>query len=141
VTNGAEIAAWYRRQGIHTLDPEDLHVTIMYSRTPVDWMKAGQDYWNEEGTLKVPPGGPRVMSKFDSNATVLEFSCASLSWRWYDIKERTGAEPSHSEYSPHITITYDDIPDGDVVEPWIGEIKFGPEMFSVVNDDWKATLS
>lgn len=143
VTNAADIVAHYKRQGVIGMQDEgELHVTVMYSRTPVDWMKAGQDYWNEKGTLTVPPGGPRVMSRFDGGAIVLEFSCASLSWRWLDIKQRTGAEPSHPEYSPHITIAYDDgaREDVDNIEPYVGKIEFGPEMFATVNEGWKEGL-
>ncbi|WFU89473.1 DUF1073 domain-containing protein [Rhizobium sp. CC1099] len=142
VINAADIIAWAKGQGFKTtLAADDLHVTVIYSRTAVDWMKAGQDYWNEDGTLVIPPGGPRVISKFDGGAVVLEFASASLSWRHMELK-RIGAETSYPDYSPHVTITYEPREvDIDKVEPYRGKIVFGPEIFAEVNDDWKAGVS
>ncbi|KKX29192.1 phage portal protein [Rhizobium sp. LC145] len=141
VLNAGDIIAWAKGQGFSTTLPaDDLHVTVIYSRTPVDWMKAGQDYWNEDGTLLIPPGGPRVVSRFDGGAVVLEFSSASLSWRHQELK-RTGAETSYPEYAPHITITYrSGEVDIDKVEPYRGKIDLGPEVFEEVNDDWKSRV-
>ncbi|ULJ73606.1 anti-CBASS protein Acb1 family protein [Rhizobium gallicum] len=141
VVNADDIIAWAKGQGFKTtLAADDLHVTVIYSRTAVDWMKAGQDYWNEDGTLVIPPGGPRVISIFDGGAIVLEFASASLSWRHMELK-RIGAETSYPEYSPHITITYDP---GDVeirkVEPYRGKIVFGPEIFAEVDEDWSSKV-
>jgi phage-related protein (TIGR01555 family) len=142
VLNAADIIAWAKGQGFSTTLPaDDLHVTVIFSRTPVDWMKAGQDFWNEDGTLIIPPGGPRVVSRFDGGAIVLEFSSSALSWRHEELK-RIGAETSYPEYAPHITITYE--PGGvaiDKVEPYRGKIELGPEVFEEVNDDWKSGVS
>lgn len=135
VLNAPDIIAWAKGQGFATTLPAgDLHVTVIYSRTPVDWMKAGQDYWNEDGTLLIPPGGPRVVSRFDGGAVVLEFSSASLSWRHQELK-RIGAETSYPEYAPHITITYEpgDV-DIDKIEPYRGKIELGPEVFEEVKE-------
>ncbi|MCY0150895.1 DUF1073 domain-containing protein [Hoeflea sp. G2-23] len=47
VVNVDEIAAWAKSQGIADL-VDDLHVTIVYSPTPIDWIKAGNDSeWGE----------------------------------------------------------------------------------------------
>ncbi|NTJ00341.1 DUF1073 domain-containing protein [Agrobacterium rhizogenes] len=142
VTNAADIIAWAKGQGFATpLPADDLHVTVMYSPTAVDWMQAGQDSWNADGTLIVPPGGPRVVSQFGQGAIVLEFACAALSWRHEELK-RIGAEPTYPEYAPHITITYEpgDV-DIDKVEPYRGAIEFGPEIFAEVKNDWAAAIS
>lgn len=133
VLNAADIIEWAEGQGFSTtLAADDLHVTVIYSRTPVDWMKAGQEYWNEDGTLIIPPGGPRVVSRFDGGAIVLEFSSSALSWRHEELK-RIGAETSYPEYAPHITITYEpgDL-DIDKVEPYRGKIELGAEVFEEV---------
>lgn len=142
VTNAAEIIAWAKGQGFKTTLPaDDLHVTVIYSRSAVDWMKAGQDTWNDDGTLLIAPGGPRVVSRFDGGAIVLEFSSAALSWRHMDLK-RIGAETTYPDYSPHITITYDpgDV-DPDKVQPYQGKIALGPEVFAEVKSDWQAGVS
>jgi hypothetical protein len=42
------------------------------------------------------------------------------------------------EYQPHVTITYEgsDL-DLSKVEPYRGELVFGPEIFAEVVDDWE----
>lgn len=61
-----------------TLPADDLHVTITYSRTPVDWM-AMASAWDDE--VKIPRGGPRLMERFASNMSwnYAEYSCISPS--------------------------------------------------------------
>lgn len=141
VLNAGDLISWAKGQGFtSTLPSDELHVTVIYSKTPVDWMKASQDGWNDDGTLDIPPGGPRVVSKFDGGAVVLEFSSAALSWRHEELK-RIGAQTSYPDYSPHITITYDpgDV-DIDKIQPYQGKIEFGPELFAEVNSESKAGL-
>src|SRR5690606_28146793 len=59
VKNAAEIIAWAKSQGFATTLPaEDMHVTIAFSRAPVDWMKVGEAWTSSEnGELTVKPGG------------------------------------------------------------------------------------
>lgn len=144
VVNAAEIIAHFKAQGFETTLPaDDMHVTITFSRTPVDWMKMG-DNWsdNGKGGLTIPAGGPRMMDAFGQNgeAKVLLFASSALSWRHEDMK-RNGATWDHPEYQPHLTISYDFDGDLSEVEPWRGEIVLGPEIFEEVNEDWKAGLS
>lgn len=137
VLNAAEIIAWAKGQGFKTTLPaEDLHVTITFSRTPVDWMKMGST-WEDE--VKIPRGGARLMEKF-GEARVLLFVSNMLSWRHEEMVER-GASWDHPEYQPHITISYDeDAPDLATVEVYQGEILLGPEIFTEVAEDWKARV-
>ncbi len=137
VTNAADIIAWAKEQGFATTLPADgLHVTVMYSPTAVDWMEAGQDAWNDDGTLTIPPGGPRVVSQFGQGAIVIEFASAALSWRHEELK-RIGAEPTYPQYSPHITISYNAPDDLNAIEPYRGAIELGPEIFSEIKGDWQ----
>lgn len=137
VVNAAEIIAWAREQGFkNALPADDLHVTITYSRTPVDWMDMGSA-WDEE--LTIPHGGARLMEKFNE-ARVLLFASNMLRWRHDEMAER-GATWDHPLYQPHITISYDpDSPDLTNVEPYQGEIVLGPEIFAEVNEDWNGTV-
>ncbi|MXN51900.1 DUF1073 domain-containing protein [Shinella sp. AETb1-6] len=144
VLNADELIAWAKGQGFKTTLPaDDLHVTITFSRTPVDWMKMG-DNWsdNGKGGLTIPAGGPRLMEAFGQNgeAKVLAFASSALSWRHEDMK-RNGASWDHEEYQPHITISYDpDAPDIDSIEPFRGKIELGPEIFQEVKEDWQAGI-
>lgn len=137
VLNAAEVTAWAKAQGFTDIVP-DLHVTITYSRTPVDWMKMG-DNWsdNGKGGLTIPAGGPRLMEAFGANgeAKVLSFASSSLSWRHEDMK-RNGASSDREDYQPHITISYaEEGPDLESVEPYRGKIELGPEIFEELRED------
>ncbi|MCR6502582.1 DUF1073 domain-containing protein [Shinella sp. CPCC 101442] len=137
VLNAAEIVKWAKAQGFIDIVP-DLHVTITYSRAPVDWMKMG-DNWsdNGKGGLTIPAGGPRLMEAFGENgeAKVLSFASSALSWRHEDMK-RNGASSDREDYQPHITISYAaGGPDLNSVEPFRGKIELGPEIFEELRGD------
>lgn len=141
VVNADDIIAWAKGQGFEsTLPADDLHVTVTFSRTPVDWMQMGQSWSGEDGKLRIPPGGVRMMERF-GEATVLLFAASELSWR-HEEMVRKGATWDHPEYQPHITISY---AAGDLdlskVEPYRGKIVLGPEVFEEVNEDWQSGLS
>jgi len=142
--NGAEFIRWAKGEGFETTTPADeLHVTICFSRTPVDWMKMGSEWSSsEDGKLTVPAGGARLVEKLgDKGAVVLLFASSSLAWRHEDMK-RNGASFDFDEYQPHVTITYQAPADLDLskVEPFRGKLVFGPEIFSEVEEDWEKSL-
>ncbi|MHC5307521.1 anti-CBASS protein Acb1 family protein [Bartonella sp. LJL80] len=126
VKNAKDILAWAKMQGFETtLKPDDLHVTIAYSRNPVDWMKVGESWQNE---ITISEGGPRLIEKF-GDAVVLLISSNELSWRHKEIRE-AGASWDYDEYQPHITISYNsENLNIDSMSPYQGEIIFGPEIF------------
>lgn len=136
VLNGSVILEWARSQGFRsTLDSDDLHVTIAFSRTPVDWMAMGQPW---ESEITIPEGGPRLVETLGpKGAVVLLIASSHLSWRHEEMK-RAGASWDWPEYQPHITITYEGN-GGDLkgVEPYQGEIVLGPEVFAEVVEDWE----
>ncbi|WP_039012537.1 anti-CBASS protein Acb1 family protein [Pseudomonas brassicacearum] len=131
VTNGADIIEWAKAQGFEsTLPAEDLHVTIAYSRSPVDWMKVGESWSGDgNGQLKIAPGGARLIDKFGEGAVVLLFNSSELSWRHVSIVE-AGASWDWPDYQPHITFTYEPgSVDLSAVQPYRGKIELGPEIF------------
>lgn len=142
--NAAELIAWAKEQGFATTTPAgDIHVTIAFSRKPVDWMKAGEN-WNSDknGNLTVQPGGARLVEKLgDKGAVVLLFNSSELTWRHESIRREAGASWDFPEYQPHVTITY---AGGDLdlskVEPYRGKLQFGPEIFEELDDDWSSRL-
>lgn len=133
--NADDLIAWAKGQGFNTtLAADDLHVTIAYSRTPLDWMEVGESW---QSTIEVAEGGPRLMEQF-GEARVLLFKAAELEWRHEAIKE-AGASWDHPEYQPHITISYDpDAPELEDVQPYQGKIVLGPEIFAEVDENWSA---
>ncbi|KSV95390.1 hypothetical protein N184_00140 [Sinorhizobium sp. GL28] len=142
VLNAAEIIAWAKGQGFGTVQ-DGLHVTIIHTRTPLDWIRVGQaGEWSsdEDGEMTIAPGGPRLMERF-GEAVVLQFASSRLTWRHEDIK-RLGAETDYPDYQPHVTISWK-MPEGmdlSKVDPYRGKIRLGPEQFEEVNDDWRASI-
>ena len=131
VVNASMIHAWAKAAGIPNLVPaEDLHVTICYSNTPVDWFKMGQA-WDE--TAKIGVGGPRMVVGLgaDEQTIALEFASSMLTWRHEEFK-REGASYDWDEYRPHITLGRGAIPAG--IKPYIGAIELGPEIFEEVRN-------
>lgn len=162
VLNGEAIRAHFRAQGIDPMTPaEEMHVTLAYSRTPVDWFKI-DPIWDDQraNQIDVPKGGARMMNLFGKskkNVLVLQFSAATLSWRFQDFMN-AGASWDWLDFSPHITISYDveqswgqDNSKGiglqreweeklKALEPWQGEIILGPEIFETLTEDWSKGL-
>lgn len=143
VLNADELINWAKSQGFtQTLPADDLHVTVAFSKSPVDWMKAGEAYSSrDDGGVTVRPGGPRMIEQFGEGAVVLAFNSSDLSWRHMSLRE-IGASWDYPEYQPHITITYNP---GDVdmskVEPYRGQIVLGAEVFKPIKLNWKAEIS
>jgi phage-related protein (TIGR01555 family) len=135
VLNGSAILRHFREQGVDGLfDAKELHVTIAYSKTPIDWMKIGGESWgqNEDGTLSIPPGGIRLMEALGDTTSLL-FTNSNLSWRHESICYQ-GASWDYESYQPHIAIgTRMDKDALSKVEPWQGAIELGPEIAEEIN--------
>lgn len=135
--NVAEFTSWAKAQGFANVSDE-LHVTILYSKTPVDWMKMGETWEGEKGEITVAPGGARLVEPLgDKGAIVLLFNSSNLSWRHNEMI-RNGASSDYPDYQAHVTITYEgsDV-DLDEVEPYRGKLVFGPEIFEEIVDEWR----
>lgn len=138
--NGADLLKWARAQGFTILEPLDqLHVTQLYCRTPLDWFElASRLGWTSE-KITVQAGGPRAVERLgDKGALVLMFGDWELEHRHRDLLEH-GATHGHPTFWPHVTFSYDpdqqqDV-DLDAVQPYRGELKFGPEIWEPLDDD------
>lgn len=140
--NASEVIAWAKSQGFTSTTPaDDMHVTVLYSKEPVDWFAMG-DTWasDADGGLTVRKGGPRFVEVFGpgdgTGAVVLRFYSDDLRWRHEGMLER-GASSDYADFKPHVTISYDGLGDVDLakVEPYTGELRFGPEIFEPIKAD------
>lgn len=141
--NGADLIKWAKANGFETtLTADDLHVTVLYSRTAVDPMAMGEGWGSDEnGELVVRAGGPRALERFGEGAVVLQFASWSLESRHRQMIEH-GASHDWPEYAPHVTITHS-APDGmdlTALVPFTGELRFGPEIFEPLDLDWKSKI-
>lgn len=137
VLNAEDIIAWAKAAGFaKTVPAEEMHVTQVFSREPMDWTAAGDSY---DG-LKAEGDARSIKPLGDKGAVVLAFELAELQDRWQQFRD-AGASWDYESYQPHVTITYSG---GDVdlsnIEPYDGPIEFGPEIYEDFNDDWKAGI-
>lgn len=134
VMNPQEILNHFRKQGVENLQSAaSLHVTITFSRRPVDWMAMGSSWNNDaQGRLRIAPGGPRVLELFgpQQNVLVQSFQSDELQWR-HESMMAAGASWDWDEYAPHITISKGEVGSFDVskLQPYTGRIVLGPERF------------
>ena len=134
--NTDDFIAWAKGQGFKTTVPvDDMHVTLCYSKTPVDWAAMGDDL--AEVTVMA---GPRAIHQFNKGAVVLEFESEELRERNAELLAN-GVTTDFPEFHSHVTITYD-LPEGLVVatiEPYHGPLIFGPEIFKEIKGKgWSA---
>lgn len=141
--NAAELIAWAKSQGLETTLPADeMHVTVLYSRQPVDPMKMGEGWsGDEKGRIRIKPGGPRAVERLGPDAVVLLFASWDIESRHRSMIEAGGSHDFES-YQPHVTLSYsvpEDL-DLDAIKPFAGELVFGPEEFSPLDLDWKSKI-
>lgn len=143
LSNADELIAWARGQGFKNLvSADDLHVTITYSRKPVDWFSMGGTWGPVSGSLEVAPGGPRVIDTLgQDNVVVLFFGSDELSYR-HDQMVDAGASWDFPQYRPHITFATSAAGvDLSTIEPYQGRLVFGPEQFEKLDTDWTPTAA
>lgn len=138
--NAAALIEWARAEGFKatTLAPDDMHVTIAYSREPLVWPPA------QEGDVGTAGGGKRTVERLgDAGAVVLRFEAPELSARWQELRD-AGASYDYPEYKPHVTfaISPDEPDDIDLahVKPYAGPLEFGPEEFAELPKGAKAGM-
>lgn len=134
--NAGDVIEWARGQGFTSLQPaSELHVTVAYSRRPVNWFTIAGD---------IPPGsdlriegGPRIVDRIgDQGAIALHFASGDLVWRNRAMRE-AGASWDFADYHPHLTLTYQGATlDLGSIEPYRGPLVFGPEVFEAIQDGW-----
>lgn len=133
VLNVAEIAAWAKEQGLPPLQPA-LHVTVLCSNEPVDWLKMGSSWCDMKGDgsgkMMVTAGGPRVVEPLGDRTAVLMFASTDIQWR-HEEMIRAGASHDWPDFIPHISLTGEPVDLRNVV-PYRGMIELGPEVFEEI---------
>lgn len=140
LVNASDLIEWAKGQGFTSLiEPDDLHVTIAYSKKRVNWF-AIDAFGSYREKLIVGPGGARLVERMgDGSAVALCFQSPDLQWRHREIIE-AGASWDYPSFIPHITLTYDaSAVDLAKVQPYQGRLIFGPETFETIETGWKPT--
>lgn len=137
VKNADEIGDWFRAQGMPSvMVPGEMHVTIAYSKSEVDWeaLDAGQDH------VTIPLDRRRTVEPLgDKGAMVLKFQSPALHSRWAYFR-KAGASWDYPSYQPHATLTYKANPRSRFI-PFSGPIILGPEQFGEVNENWSDSVT
>ena len=133
--NADAVRDWATKAGFKTTLPaSDMHATIAFSKTLVDWNAApdGADFITQEAGAE----GRTVEQLGPEGAVVLRFESEALAHRWQEFKD-IGASWDHDGFRPHVTIAYyaGDI-DITKIEPYDGPLEFGEEVFKEVDIGW-----
>lgn len=137
VINAAEIIEYFKEQGFETtLQPHDLHVTVMYSKAKVEWPESDDD------RIVIQSARDREVTPLGGGGAVVQrFYSKTLTRRWQELCDH-GCSYDWPEYKPHVTITWNA---GDLdltkVSPYTGEIVLGPEIFEELDEDWKSKVT
>jgi hypothetical protein len=128
--NRADLAAWAKAQGLELQD--GAHVTIAFSKNPIKWPReASNPFFVPEAAEQ--KDGTRSVDVLGEGAIVLRFESTLLQDRFAQLRG-LGASWDYDDYQPHITICY--APDSSIdvgdINPYLGPLVFGPEVFAEV---------
>lgn len=130
----AYLGAYAEKLGLQNI-VTDMHVTIAYSTSPVDWDAPA--FQMDPRPLTVGAGA-RAISKFDGAAVVLEFESRALSQRWAQFI-MAGASWDFPNYKPHVTLAYDEGFDPTGIAPDNFELPFQNEYREWLNTEYQAS--
>lgn len=136
--NANELIDWANKQGFgSTLSPDDMHVTVAFSKTAFDWSGLKE----QNNKVHVTGGSRDVDHLGEKGAIVLHFDSSELHDRWQQIVDE-GASWDYEDYHPHVSVTYDggDLDPADI-EPYLGRLVFGPEIFRPFEEDWDKKIT
>ena len=132
LVNADELMAWAKSAGFATT-VQDMHVTVAFSKKPVDWSQTEPDR-----DPVAAAGDARSLERFGDDAVVLRFDSPELQERWRQFKD-IGASWDYASFQPHVTISYEGPDDSQLagIEPYAGDLVFGPEEFAEIDPDWE----
>lgn len=125
--NAEAVINHYKAQGVETtLLPDDMHVTVAFSRDPIRWCEMSMG----AGSNVRVEGGARIHQLLGGKAFTLCFDSPQMTEDWLMFRNM-GAGYDYAAYQPHVTLTYN-APEGDL-EPYKGPLIFGDIEMSEAN--------
>lgn len=124
--NANDVIAWAKQYFDTVIVPEEMHVTVAYSKMVFDWSNLDSDLNDvivgADTRRSVAPLG-------DEGAVVLKFKSDEITKCWQRLMD-AGASWDYPSYQPHVTLTFNgEGVDLDKIKPYTGELIFGPEVF------------
>jgi len=123
VVPNEEFTDWFLKSGFQRSNLESLHVTIAYSKTPVDW--SAPVFEPKNGSLQLAADPFRSFKVFDGFLKVLTIQCSTLSIRWSELCA-AGASWDFDNFIPHISLGVETAKSQEL-RPFQGQILLGPE--------------
>jgi hypothetical protein len=123
VTNADDIITWAKSVGFKDiLSPEDMHVTVAFSRTEVDW----NSFTPEQSTINNTKGGRKLEHLGDAHVLILESKILKKEWQKFIDG---GASWDYDDYIAHVSITYDvdETLDLSKITPYSGLVTLGKQ--------------
>lgn len=145
VLNAERIVEWAKSQGIPTtLNPDDMHVTVIYSKEPFNEEYTRMAEMQDEHPMyyggHVVRGGKRSVERLGANgeALVLKIECPKMASEHYAFRAM-GASSDWPDYKPHITLSWQaDGIDEKAIRPFDGDIVLSDIFVSLLDEDWKS---
>ncbi len=144
VLNAEQIIEWAAAQGFtSTLLADDMHVTVVFSRTPfsAEYTRIAAEHGTVLFHNVVVRGGKRTVTPLgDKGAVVLKIESDDLQGEHREFR-RLGASWDYQEYTPHITITYSGQGlDPRNMTPFAGDIVLGPLRAKPMKTNWDSVV-
>ena len=147
VLNAERIVEWARNNGIPTtLDPDDMHVTVIYSKEPFNEEYTRAAEMQDEHPMyyggHVVRGGKRSVERLGQNgeALVLKIECPKLASEHYAFRAM-GASSDWPDYKPHITLSWKaEGIDEKGIKPFDGDIVLSDIFVSLLDENWKSKV-
>lgn len=95
-----QLESWCRSNNVPCISPEDLHMTVLYSRNPVPHLTSMHG-----NTVKVP-ASVTGWTKLGDKALCLSLECP-LAHRFHQSLRAQGGTHDWEEYVPHSSVSYD----------------------------------
>jgi hypothetical protein len=131
--NADELIAWAKGQGFKTTLPAgDMHVTLCYSKTAMDWGRVKPEDWDF-----TVPAGKRTVERL-GKAIVLRFDSPHFATRHNQLRDAR-ASHDYDAFRAHVTISYGRFIKKKI-KPYEGPLVFGPEVLQRVKEDWEKGL-
>lgn len=130
--NGSALAQYATVLGLqNVVKPIDMHVTLAYSKEPVNWNLP--DFRRNSETVIVEDNGDRRFDIFGDDALVLRFNYQPFNLRWAEFV-MAGASWDYPTYEAHVTVAYGKQEVKSLPPPKV-PLLFGGEMKEPLNEE------
>lgn len=117
----------------HRLSKGELHITLIYSKTPISFKARGK----LDPPIEIRPKHYSIFTTVEGeNCLVLEIESEAIVARHNEIMSDTGASYDHPDFKPHISLSYDvgedfdldSLPKLDDMDPFYANAEYASKL-------------